>query len=349
MGYGSSDPGGRNEGAGGKPDKDKSDKGGNNKGGSAGSDKGSKDKDHQGSVSPGGTKAEIDKEFGNIGRPGVKSPNASAAQQAMPGVHYNPKYDTYVQRTPIAQENLMDAVDAYNERSWLERALGFIGIGQVDPTTDPNFNAAKQNVPNTSVDVLGNLFGLAGMFTGTPLGSIYDGVKGIYSQTTGTNPTFGEVNIGDFGNTAQPGYGSVPGYGQATGQTDPDESGWGGFLGGGGTGAGGGLFGGGGGLGGGQGGPSNAGGDGHEGGVDGGYWGIPTPPTPQAPPTPALPGTNPSPSEEEAAANSPYTSLSYDAYSAVNIPTYGNWQPVYGPNGQIIGWQNPMQMGIGSA
>ena len=54
FGFGEASPGGRNEGAGAKADKDKSDRGGNNKGGTAGSDKGTKDRPHQGSVNSAG-------------------------------------------------------------------------------------------------------------------------------------------------------------------------------------------------------------------------------------------------------------------------------------------------------
>lgn len=154
------------------------------------------------------------------------------------GVHYNPKYDTYVQRTPIAQKNLMDAVKSYNDRSFLERALGFVGVGQVDPTTDPNFNAAKHNQPQSSFDALGMGLGAVGLATGLPVGTMYDLGKGVYSQATGTNPTFGEVNIGDFGQAPQTGYGNLPGVGQTDSQTDPNEGPFGGFSGGGGTGAG---------------------------------------------------------------------------------------------------------------
>lgn len=165
--------------------------------------------------------------FGN----GPKGPSGSGPS------HYNPKYDTWVSRTPQAQKNLDQAVRDYNNRSFLERALGFVGFGQVDPTTDPNFNAAKHNAPQSSFDAIGMALGLGGMFTGLPAGAFYDAGKAAYAQATGTNPTFGEVNLGDFGMAPNTGYGSVNGQ-QATGQTDPNESAFGGFFGGGGTGAG---------------------------------------------------------------------------------------------------------------
>ena len=175
------------------------------------------------------------------GLPGSEVGGRASDPKGPPGsgpTHYNERFDTYVSRTPIAQRNLEQAVKDYNDRTIMEKIGSVLGIGQVDPTTDPNFNAATHNAPQTSFDALGAGLGLAGLATGLPLGSAYDIGKSIYAQGTGTNPTFGEVTLGDFGQAPQPGYGNLPGIGNVSSQTDPNEGPFGGTFGGGGTGAG---------------------------------------------------------------------------------------------------------------
>lgn len=70
--------------------------------------------------------------------------------------------------------------------------------------------------------------------------------------------------------------------------------------------------------------------------------GVPSGPAPTNP-TQTAPQPQPSTSTPRAP-----TPVDYTAYNPVNIPTYGSWVPVYDQNGQIVGWRNPLQQGIGA-
>lgn len=122
------------------------------------------------------------------------------------GVHTN-DMGISVQRTPQAQKNLEKAMDSYRDVTIGETIAGLLGFEDIDPSIDPDFNAATMDAPNTSVDALGIAMGIGGAVLGVPLaGQIPNALKGI-----GAVPDdFGEITVGIGNEAEETGYGSLP-------------------------------------------------------------------------------------------------------------------------------------------
>ena len=134
----------------GQPDKDKD------------KDKGSNSKDRDdgtrapvgtggGAHAPRGNQAGKDAQGNEIGDKG--NPNAA--------VHTDPETGISVQRTRQAQENLEKAYKDFADQGLGDVIGDLLGFSDIDPSTDPEFNAAEMDAPNTSVMLLASLWELA--------------------------------------------------------------------------------------------------------------------------------------------------------------------------------------------
>ena len=219
MGYGADSPGGRNEGAGGKPDKDKSDGGGNGKGGKAGGD--GKDKGGNGGTK-GNTKG---KDFGGVGSgAGGAAAGAGAGpggDRKSPPAGSGPPGTGSGTSADGGKQHYVDAIDDPAMKSWNRKkadeanegeswtdglpgianelgwaAAGLLGLDEDAPDTftesamedsvsgmpDPNKPTESAHVHFDPVQALANFAGLA---TGLPTGTAYGVGKWGYETLTG--------------------------------------------------------------------------------------------------------------------------------------------------------------------
>ncbi|WP_374653247.1 tape measure protein [Dongia sp.] len=194
FGYGSDTPGGRNEGAGGKPDKDKSDGGGDGHGGKAGG--GDKDKG-------GGTKGPSTQDLAKA----YKEYADSLKQAGMSNLSGPPGYGK--------------SVHEWNERPWYEKLFDFVAGPFVDferPTTTVPASY-EDGTYHWSFDPMGVLGGILGGLA-FPGGGILGSIGGSW---VGDQLGIGNVYPGSLGSLG----GSAGGTSGGTGSLSEHEGGGG--------------------------------------------------------------------------------------------------------------------------
>lgn len=180
---------------------------GGNKGGGKGDGKGGRKDRDDGTRAPVGTgggahgaqgnQAGRDAEGREVGRPDSRS-----------AVHTN-EDGISVQRTKQAQDNLDTAVKEYNDIDVGDIIGGLLGVTDVNPVTDPDYNAAVMDAPNAQLDgiaaAVGTLGSLVTGFPGLGLGVTALRQAGVIPEDVGM------INLGQLPGAAPPeGFGTLP-------------------------------------------------------------------------------------------------------------------------------------------